>query len=164
MSGRTLLSITVLILASCSNYDFTVNDQIVYTPKPLFSAYEIPDKALKACVSQAISDGKVSSAAQLQELNCSRAGITQLNGISIFSALHTVKFSNNNIADLAPLSALIALEALYLDSNNIVDLAPLSTLTQLQVLDLSHNSSLRCPRDNSVAAINIIRLPKHCKK
>lgn len=164
MLERILLGFSVLLLAACNNYDLTVNDRVVYTPKPLFSGYQIADQALQACVEQAILDNKITSATGLQTLNCSNAGITELSGIAVFSALEQLNLSTNEITNLTPLRALSALETLYLDSNAILDAAPLYTLTNLQELDLAKNRSLQCPASSVFASIDRLKLPRHCRK
>lgn len=163
MLERILLSFAMLLLAACSNYDLTVNDRVVYTPKPIFSDYQIADQALQTCVEQAILDNKITSATGLQTLNCSNAGITELSGIAVFAALQQLNLSTNDITNLTPLSALSALETLYLDSNAILDPVPLYTLTNLQELDLSRNRSLMCPNVSAFSSVNRLRLPKHCR-
>ena len=47
------------ICAACANYEFTVNEKVVYPPLPLFSDYALADAALQQCVTQSIEDSGV---------------------------------------------------------------------------------------------------------
>ena len=123
----------------------------------------IPDEALRACVSDAVASGRISSAAQLQDLDCSGLGIADLSGIGTFTGLESLRLSDNAIRDLAPLEALSSLEELYLDSNQVVDPVPLFGLLSLRTLDISRNSDLKCPSSVSLLRAQEIRLPRHCR-
>jgi|AntAceMinimDraft_17_1070374.scaffolds.fasta_scaffold104347_2 Leucine-rich repeat (LRR) protein len=162
-----LLSVVViplsLMLGACQGYDFTVNEKVVYAPKPLFRDYITPDAGLNSCLEQTINDGVITNAQQLTELDCSFAGIENLEGLSVFNALVTLRLSSNNILNLLELTKLTALETLVLDNNQIVDPVPLDQLASLRQLDLSGNPALQCPRPGSLAQVTTLTLPKHCR-
>ena len=156
------IGLLTMLLSACNSYDFTVNDRVVFSPKPLFTDYEIADGALSDCVEQAIADAHVTSAAQLAVLNCSHAGVVSLVGLGTFTGLSQLKLSANQIADLSHLQPLSSLEELYLDNNQVVDPSPLFELLSLRVLDLTGNSGLRCPSRNALLRVEETRLPRHC--
>lgn len=156
-------SLLLLLLSACESYDFTVNDKVVYRPQPLFTDFEVPDPALRACLEQAISDNVVSAPSQLDTLNCSQAGITDLTGIATFTGLSSVKLSSNKIRNLVELGALTTLQQLYLDDNDVVDPVPLYQLPALGFVDLSGNPGLQCPRNNGLLRVETVILPRHCR-
>ena len=158
-----LFSLLLLLLGACESYDFKVNDKVVYRPQPLFTDFEVVDPALRACLKQAISDNVVTAASQLEALNCSHAGISDLSGLAIFTGLSSVKLSSNNIRNLVELSALTTLQQLYLDDNQVVDPVPLYQLPALDFLDLSGNPGLQCPRNNGLLRVATVILPRHCR-
>ncbi len=159
---RLLLPLLTLLTA-CGSYDFKVNERVVYAPAPPFSDYDVPDPALRACLEQAITDNVITAASQLASLNCSHAGISDLEGLSVFTGLTRLKLSSNTIRNLGPLGKLTLLEALYLDDNKVVDPVPLYQLAALEVLDLSENPALQCPQNNGFAMVESVLLPKHCR-
>ena len=159
-----VLLLTTVLLAACANYDFRVNDELVYTPAPLFQDFDIPDAALRTCVEQAIADGDFRSARQLQMLNCSNAGIARLDGLATFDALTSLKLSSNHVRNLVEIGAIGTLQALYLDHNHIVDPVPLYRLPELRSLDLSHNPALQCPAGGAFAQVTQLLLPAHCRQ
>lgn len=150
-------------LTGCESYDVTVNDRLVYTPKPLFSDYTIDDSALSECVDQAIVDAKVTAAGQLTTLNCSHSTISNLAGLATFSGLTRLKLSSNDIRNLLELQSMKNLQELYLDNNVIVDPVPLYNLTSLRTLDLSGNATLQCPSAGGIVGIEELELPAHCR-
>ena len=96
----------LLLLAACESYNFTVNEKLIYSPAPLFSQFQAPDTALQQCLEQAVVDGKVTSARELTTLNCSHAGVTDLEGLEVFTGIANLKLSANNIRDISPCSLL----------------------------------------------------------
>jgi len=154
--------VPLLFLWGCESYDFTVNDKLVYTPKHLFSDFDAPDPALYACIRQAIIDAKVTASTELSSLNCSHAGIENLEGLEAFTGLLQLKLSSNKIRNLSQITALKNLQALYLDDNVVVDPVPLYQLSTLRVLDLSANALLQCPKGTPFGTFESLSLPEHC--
>ena len=159
-----VLAMSVLAgLAACSDFDVKVNERRVYNTQPLFEGFDIPDEALKSCVSEAIASGRISSAAQLKELNCRGMGIVDLAGIGTFTGLERLRLSENSISNLTALTPLSSLQELYLDRNQVVDPVPLFDLLSLRVLDLARNGELKCPSSISLLRAQEITLPRHCR-
>jgi hypothetical protein len=151
------------LVGACQGYDVTVNEKVVYSPKPLFRDYTTPDAGLRTCLEQAINDGVITNAQQLTSLDCSFAGIEDLEGIAVFTSLTELRLSANKVRNLVELGKLAGLEALYLDDNQIIDPVPLDQLVALRHLDLSGNPALQCPRPGSLAQVTTVILPKHCR-
>ncbi|MEM8560863.1 MAG: hypothetical protein AAGF57_01445 [Pseudomonadota bacterium] len=158
----SLLFFTIFSVG-CSNYDFTVNDRVVYTPEPLFSDFSVADSALRACLNEAINDQKATAASDLSSLSCVQAGVESLAGLSTFTELQSLTLSSNNIVDISPLAALTILQFAYLDNNKIIDAVPLYDLPALQLVDLTANPHLLCPDTGSLLRVDDVRLPKHCR-
>ena len=162
------LIISVLLsggLASCGNldqYDITLNDRTLYTPRDLFEDYYLPDIALSNCVTQAIEDSQVYVASGLEVLNCSEAGIESLSGLSRFNGLKRLKLTDNNVRNLVELSKLIQLEELRLDGNNIVDIVPLTVLPSLNLVSLEDNPALQCHSLVRFRGGVKVIAPEHC--
>ena len=104
----------------------------------------IRDPALRLAVEAAL--GKEPGApitekdiAGLTSLHATYAGIRDLAGLELATALESLHLHENRIRDLSPLSELTGLTHLDLRKNDIFDLAPLSELSGLEVLDLSQN-------------------------
>jgi Leucine-rich repeat (LRR) protein len=155
----------LLLVVSCADYQFKVNDRVVYTPAPLYAEYKIPDEALRECVKQHVGDGAMTNASQLTELNCSHGGVTSLEGIEVFVGLARLKLSSNAITNVGPLATLSQLTDLYLEGNSIQSLLPLRGLAELVYLNVEGNIQLVCaelPHFEAIAKLTLIP-PKHCK-
>lgn len=144
---RHLITLVLLsfvsLLTGCNRYLVTFNEQPVYTPPVLFTAYNIGDEALRNCVAQTIKDQRATRAKELRGLNCSAAGITQLDGLDIFGSLET----------------------LILVNNAVVHLTPLLNMPSLVNVDLSGNPSLNCAGvDDLTTRGTQVGLPEHCHK
>jgi len=158
----TLPCLMLIALAGCNKYDIKVNDRVVFSPRPLFTDFDIADPGLRACVEQAIIDGNVTIAADLRVLNCSHAGIEDLAGLATFTGIQQLKLSANKVRNLVELSQLSQLQSLYLDDNTIVDPVPLYQLPALHTLDLSGNPELQCPAPSALVKLEALTLPEHC--
>ncbi|MBA6412765.1 leucine-rich repeat domain-containing protein [Parahaliea sp. F7430] len=154
--------LALLLLSACQQYDFSVNDKVVYTPHPLFSDFAAADPALQQCIEKTIKDRKITQMTQLKELSCRSAGIESLEGLAAFTALQELDLSDNSIVDISELAAIGSLSELYLTANQILDPSPLTDLPALDSLDLSANKSLRCPNRQTLLRVGRLQLPRHC--
>jgi len=154
---------TLTLLAACENYDYTFNERVIYSPRELFSDFEVADEGLERCLTQTISDAGITAVGQLTDLNCSHAGIADLDGLALFTGLVRLSLSSNAVRNLVELGSLDALEELHLDGNRVVDPVPLYGLPSLRFVDLSGNPDLQCPQDSSLLRADTVVLPQHCR-
>lgn len=157
----------LLALSACSSYQVSVNDNLVYTPLPLFDEYTLNDSALENCVRQTIEDKKITGARQLTRLSCTHAGISDLSGLEKFADLQELNLADNNLQSIAPLARLGKLQWVLLRNNQLRDASPLLSLLKLENLDLSGNEDLPCDdlaQLHTAAAENqgSITPPEHC--
>jgi len=151
------------LLAGCQQYDFSVNERVVYSPRPLLTDFQVEDPALRACLEQAINDNKISSTGELQTLDCSGAGVRSIGGMGSFSSLSWLNLGGNALTDIRELAVLLELRSVMLDDNRIEDAAPLYRLPELAVVNLDGNSSLRCPQPGHWPSLERLTLPRHCR-
>lgn len=155
--------LAALIAAGCqSEYALTVNEQVVYTPPPLLSAFKLADAALDACVRQHIADQRVRAPGDLKRLSCTHAGIGSVAGLEMFSGLEALNLDDNRIADTTPLARLDALTTLSLARNTLTTVAPLRALTGLESLQVAGNDRLDCGSLRDWPASTRIEPPAHC--
>lgn len=166
MIRTSALYIALLMLSACADYQFTINDRVVYSPEPVFKDYVIGDSALRDCISQHLGEAGHTGAGQLLELNCSHAGITDLQGIEVFSGLQRLQLANNALTSVAPLATLAGLEILHLEGNQLKSLLPLRGLELLSSLNVGDNPTLVCGELGYFAALPglSLEIPKHCTK
>lgn len=139
-----LVSLLIGSFTGCKNYSVSLNDRTVYMPAGVFKDFQIADVALAECVTQTIYDLNITKAEDLTRLNCSEAGIKDLNGLDKFFALKELNLSNNHIHNINALNKLGRLEILFLQNNKIVRIEPLLNLLHLKQINLSNNSITDC--------------------
>jgi hypothetical protein len=148
MQYKTLhyLGVLVLIspLMSCKQYSVSLNNNVVYSPIPLFKDFTIADSHLRTCVEQTINDKRATKAEDITQLNCSNAGISNLAGIETFYAIEQLNLEENALGSVSPLAALGRLKVLNLRKNNLTNAEPLLHLLHLRTLDISDNKNLAC--------------------
>ena len=159
------LSGLALTISACANYAITFNERTVYTPPPLFTDYQVGDRRLKVCIEQTIADQHITSAAALEQLSCSYAGIESLEGIAIFTGLRLLNLSHNRLSDLGPLARLTRLEHLNVSNNRLSGAEPLLSLLRLKYLHAGDNPDLPCDDLQQLAAslTGEFILPGHCR-
>jgi|TARA_B110000238_G_C16055928_1_gene408235 Leucine-rich repeat (LRR) protein len=126
----------LMTLFACDRYQVTLNDRELYRPPIIFTDYAISDAALRDCVGQAIVDEAIGEPEQLEQLNCSYAGISNLSGLGRFSQLKSINLSNNNLRNLRPLMFFGSLETLNLANNSELFCIELDTLETLVIKEL----------------------------
>ena len=94
---KMLLSIfTLLTIVACDRYQVTLNERQIYTPRILFTNYQIADPALHHCVAQAI-------------INLSNNALTDVKPLMFFGGLKRLDLRENRAV---PCKDLLSLEAL----------------------------------------------------
>lgn len=114
---------TIACLTGCEGYTYTLNEQPIFsTPETtLFSDYSLSDSSLQSCTEQAILDYSVAHPSQLTQLNCSNAGISNLDGLEIFSGLTHINLNGNKLTEIKPILRLSKLQVITLEANNHLD-------------------------------------------
>jgi internalin A len=73
----------------------------------------------------------------LQELDCSRTQVSDLEPLREFASLEYLNFWSTNVSSLVPLRGLTSLVSLNCISTQVTNLKPLRYLTSLQIIDCS---------------------------
>jgi len=150
---KTICSLILICAAtSCKNYSVSVNNNVVYTPPPLFKDFTFSDVHLRDCVQQTIIDNHITKADDLKQLNCSNAGIKSIVGLEKFYAIEQLNLAQNNLESITQLSNLAQLKTLILRKNNLTNAEPLLHLLHLKELDIAENPHLACADIKQVMA------------
>lgn len=162
--ARLAWLLTAALIAGCGDYSLSVNERVVYEPATLFGDYRLDDPALRDCVAQAIRDQGAARASDLQDLNCSDAGIRSLAGLEVFSGLQRVKLDNNLLSELTPLYDMKQLQELYLRNNRLQTVSSQFCTIGLKQIALAGNDSLDCGRLDALEAcgVRLTDIPTHC--
>lgn len=147
-----LIIFAIGFMTSCKNYSVSLNDRTIYTPAGVFKDYVIADTALANCVTQTIYDQHITKAEDLTQLNCSEAGISNLDGLDKFFALEELNLASNKINNIEALNKLGRLEILLLQNNKITRVQALLNLLHLQQLNLADNPITDCKNLQQLAS------------
>ncbi len=152
------------LLGGCAGYEYTLNERLLLKTHQLFADYEIPDEGLRECITQAIADQRIVRAEELEDLICTHAAITRLDGLETFSGLRRLGLDDNAITDLAPLRALPALELLQLRGNRLQALDAALCQGTAKKIAIAGNESLDCETIENLRACGttFIDIPDHC--
>ncbi len=106
-------------------------------------AYPIKDAELKKCIVGELSihrgpifSGELTSAKDLERLDCYGRRVADLTGLEEFQQLRELNLTSNPVTRLNPLAKLKALESLNLSYTKVTDIAPLTQLPQLRELNM----------------------------
>lgn len=130
------IALTFLFLMGCDRYQVTINERQIYAPKQLFSNYQIPDSGLNSCIKQAIIDKSIQRAEDLRSINCSYAGISNLDGLKRFTGLTTINLANNRLTNIRQLTFFGQLSRLDLSGNESLACTDIETLRELLPTEL----------------------------
>lgn len=130
------------LLVACDGYRLSINEQAIGPAPEVFNAYDIPDKNLRNCVSQKISDENIQHAGQLDYLNCSHENIRDLTGLAIFVSLARIDLSSNNIRDISELKQMGQLKLVTIVNNPNLDCPQVKALGAKKELNVKTN---QCP-------------------
>ena len=130
------IALTFLVLVGCERYQVTINERQIYAPDQLFSDYQIADPGLNSCIKQVVIDQSIKRAEDLRRINCSYAGISNLEGLKRFIGLTTINLANNRLTDVKPLMFFGQLSRLDISGNESVACTDLEVLAQLLPTEL----------------------------
>lgn len=165
LKNSLFLALSTLFLSGCSQYDIKVNEQLIYTPKKVFTDFKVSDPNLQTCIDQTLKDQGATSASALTWLVCTDAGITELKGLRTFPQLQLLSLHSNRISSLSELATLSELKELNLADNAVVNASGILSLLKLEKLDLRGNPALECRELTQLQRFTQVEVisPKHCE-
>lgn len=134
MNKFTALALPVLValcaasLIGCNRYQVTLNDRVVAEPPGLLKDYAVVDDKLQLCIEQTIIDRQVHNTDGIETLVCTNGGIKSLEGIELFTRIHTINLANNALTSVSPLLFLGELHSVNLADNPALNCGELDKL------------------------------------
>lgn len=162
--ARPLLLGLLFILAGCSRYSVSLNDNVVYEPPSLFSEFLVQDPALSSCIKSTIAENNIHSAEQLHRLVCPAGSIATLDGIELFDQIEYLGLAGNRLISLAPIAALTQLKQVDLSDNKVEDFSLLLSLKELSFLNAKGNVEAQCESLQVSHKTQVVQPPQHCDK
>jgi Leucine-rich repeat (LRR) protein len=163
---RFCLYLGLVFIAGCSKYQLTLNENVMYSPAPLFTQFTTADPNLKVCLDQAIKDSQATHASDVKRLVCTHAGVSSVEGLEVFSEITQLHLAHNQLQRIDAIGRLAKLEELSLSDNQLKKVPEILLLENLTMLDLSENAELACSdiaqfqRQHQIE----LHLPPQCEK
>ena len=166
LSKSPFITVTFLALSltACQDYQFSVNEKELYRPPAAITELEATDTALMACLDQHIKDANITDSKALKRLNCSSAGITDVNGLNQFLELTQINLADNQLSQLEGLLGMTQLKDLDLSNNRVADIQPLFSMNRLRWVDLQGNEAVACADIKQLERVTGAQVisPNHC--
>ncbi len=112
----------------------SLNGSAVWNVAPLANLTQLKALSLRET---AIDLSFLASLTQLDTLDLSSTGVSDVSPLASLTQLETLDLSSTGVSDVSPLASLTQLQTLNLGSTGVSDVSPLASLTQLETLDLS---------------------------
>lgn len=159
-----LLSTAVLtcLMTGCAKYSVAVNERTVYTPPPVFTAFNTEDPELQRCIDATIKEGRLTQPEQLQRLFCPDYQIKSLVGLQTFKWLTVLDVANNEITDIGVLASLKKLKKVNLTNNRVSTLTPVTRLDKLEQVIIKGNPQVQCSDIMALRTENRINIESDC--
>jgi len=168
LSTCVAVCLTLVVTACSSSYRVVLNDNVVYTPTSSTPARPslVNDANLQGCLNQQFASTGNDDPDSITLLACPAAGIESIAGISVLKNLEQLELSDNGISDLSPLRGMASLRVLSIRNNRINNISPIFSLPLLRFVALQGNTSINCSQLDTLQEKigNTLNPPDTCKQ
>lgn len=139
-----LLAAAVCLSGCARKYSVSVNQQVLYDPRPGASAVRMADAGLQSCINLLMRQQSGSNPAQIAVIACPNLEISDLGGIAALSALRFVDLAGNNLSNLDELRHLSSLSSVHAPDNQLQDISGILSTATLTSAVLTGNPAIPC--------------------
>lgn len=155
-----------MILASgCARkFSVSVNQQVLYDPRPGSGIVRVEDPGLQSCINVLVRSRELDSVDDIDVLACPDLDIASLDGINALSRLRFIDLAANELTDLDGLRGLTRLTSVNAPDNRLQDISALLSLATLTSAVLTGNPNIPCDQLDALQArlgTNLLR-PDQC--
>lgn len=141
----TLALLLSLLLTACNRlYSVSVNEQVLYDPRPGNPAIRFEDTGLQSCVNVRMEQDPSVAPQDITILSCSGLEIESLDGIQALSSLQFLDVGDNELEHLDALARLPRLVSVRAPDNPLRDISALLRINSLTTAVLSGSSRIPC--------------------
>ncbi len=135
----------LLLLTACNRlYSVSVNEQVLYDPRPGNPAIRFEDAGLQSCVNVRMEQDPSVAPGDITILSCSDLEIGSLEGISALSSLRYLDVGDNELEHLDALARLPRLVSVRAPDNPLRDISALLRIDTLTTAVLSGSPGIPC--------------------
>lgn len=139
----SMLLLTLLATACGRQYSVSVNEQVMYDPRPGSAQLRVPDPGLQSCINVALRDSETTPA-DIEILSCADLEIETLDGIAGLPDLRFLDVGGNELEHLDPLAGMRELVSVRAPDNPLNDVSGLLDIATLTSAVLSGSSEIPC--------------------
>lgn len=139
------LLLTMLLLGACNRlYSVSVNNQVLYDPRPGNPVIRFEDAGLQSCVNLRLRQDPSLAPEDITILSCPGLEIGSLEGISALRGLEYVDVGDNELEHLDALGRLPRLVSVRAPDNPLTDISALLRIDSLTTAVLTGTSRIPC--------------------
>lgn len=132
-------------LVACNRlYSVSVNENVLYDPRPGNPIIRFPDPGLQSCVNVRLRQEAELAPGDIEILACPGLEIESLEGISALSGLEYIDVGDNELVHLDPLGRLPRLVSVRAPDNPLTDISALLRIDSLTTVILTGSPSIPC--------------------
>lgn len=158
-------AVMLLAITACARqYSVSVNEQVLYDPRPSSGLVRVADDGLQSCINLRTRINEVESVDDIEVLACPGLDIASLDGIRALSRLRFLDLAGNQLTTLDGLYGLTRLSSVNAPDNRLQDISSLLTLGTLTSAVLTGNPRIPCDQLDALQArlgTNLLR-PEQC--
>lgn len=139
-----VLGLLVLLSGCGRKFSVSLNEQMLYDPRPGNALVTVADAGLQSCINVLMRDRSLSDPAQVQVLACPALEIESLAGIGQLTNLRFLDVGGNLLTTLDGLNSLTSLSSVNAPDNRLQDVSAILDLTTLSSAVLTGNHQIPC--------------------
>lgn len=159
------LLLTALLLGACNRlYSISVNEQVLYDPRPGNAEIRFEDPGLQSCVNLALRQDPSLAPEDITILSCAGLEIESLEGLSALRGLEYVDVGDNELEHLDALGRLPRLVSARAPDNPLTDVSALLRVDSLTTAVLTGSNNIPCSQLDTLEERlgNNLQRPAHC--
>jgi internalin A len=135
----------LLLLTGCGRkFSVSVNDQMLYDPRPGNTRVVVADAGLQSCINVLMRQRELTEADQIQVLACPLLEIESLAGIGQLIKLRFLDLTGNQLVNLDGLADLKSLSSINAPDNRLQDISAILQIPTLSSAVMTGNLSIPC--------------------
>lgn len=140
-----LVLIVLLLLSGCGRkFSISVNEQMLYDPRPGSALVVVADAGLQSCINVLVRDRQITDVAQIQVLACPMLEITSLAGIGQLVNLRFLDLAGNQLVNLDGLANARSLSSINAPDNRLQDISAILRIATLSSAVMTGNVLIPC--------------------
>lgn len=148
----TLSLVSLLLLGACGHrFSVSLNEQVLYDPRPGNAVISVADAGLQSCINVLMREREITDVGSIEVLACPGLEITSLAGIEQLVNLRFVDLAGNELVNLDGLQNLSRLSSVNAPANRLQDVSALVRIRTLTSAVLTANNAIPCAQLDALA-------------